>query len=219
MVPMAFVDLSHTIYAGMPRIHVLPEVEFAAVRRIEQGHPLNISELKLATHVGTHVDAPWHFVPNGRTIDQIPLDDLSGPAVVVPVQRGAGEPITAEDLERSPEPVREGDIVVLYTGWSDKFDSEEYDHHPYIGEDAAQWLVNRKAKMLAVDLITVDLPQAMRPTPFAYPVHHKLLENDVLIAENLTNLRSLVGKRVKLFAFPISIKGSDASQARIVAEV
>ena len=141
------------------------------------------------------------------------------PAVVVPVQRGAGEPITAEDLERSPEPVREGDIVVLYTGWSDKFDSEEYDHHPYIGEDAAQWLVNRKAKMLAVDLITVDLPQAMRPTPFAYPVHHKLLENDVLIAENLTNLRSLAGKRVKLFAFPISIKGSDASQARIVAEV
>jgi kynurenine formamidase len=80
---MALVDLSHQIYAGMPRIHVLPEVEFGAVRRIDQGHPLNISELKLATHVGTHVDAPWHFVPNGRTIDQIPLDDLCGPAVVV----------------------------------------------------------------------------------------------------------------------------------------
>jgi kynurenine formamidase len=218
-VPMPFVDLSHTIYAGMPRIHVLPEVEFGAVRRIEQGHPLNISELKLATHVGTHVDAPWHFVPNGRTIDQIPLEDLSGPAVVVPVQRSAGEPITADDLERSPEPVREGDIVVLCTRWSEKFESEEYDHHPYIGEDAAEWLVQRKAKMLAVDLITVDLPQAMRPTPFAYPVHHKLLENNVLIAENLTNVKAVEGKRVNLFAFPISIKGSDAGQARIVAEV
>lgn len=216
---MSLVDLSHTIYAGMPRIQVLPEVEFGPVRRIQQGHPLNISEIRLATHVGTHIDAPWHFVDSGRTIDEIPLDDLCGPAVVIPVQRGAGEAITAADLSASPEPVQPGDIVVLCTGWSDRFQTEEYDHHPYIGEDAAQWLVEKKAKMLAVDLITVDLPQAMRPTPFPYPVHHKLLENDVLIAENLTNLRPLAGKRVKLFAFPISIKGSDASQARIVAEV
>lgn len=216
---MTLVDLSHTIYAGMPRIHVLPQVEFGPVRRIDQGHPLNISEIKLATHVGTHVDAPWHFVPNGRTIDQIPLDDLTGPAVVVPVERAAGEPITADDLNGSPEPVQTGDIVLLATGWSDRFQSPEYDEHPYVGEDAAQWLVDHQAKMLGVDLITVDLPQSMRPTPFAYPVHHILLEHDVLIIENLTNLRSLAGQRVRLYAFPLSIRGSDAGQARVVAEV
>src|SRR5687768_7053156 len=51
---MTLVDLSQPIYAGMPRIHVLPEVDFQPVRRIDQGHPLNISELRIATHAGTH---------------------------------------------------------------------------------------------------------------------------------------------------------------------
>src|SRR5207237_8673854 len=118
---MPLIDVSQPIWAGMPRIRVLPEVELQPVRRISDGHPLNISELKVATHAGTHVDAPWHFVPNGRTIDQIPLDDLCGSAVVVPIDRQAREPIAAADLAASPEPIRAGDIVVLATGWGAKF--------------------------------------------------------------------------------------------------
>jgi arylformamidase len=219
MSPMKLVDLSQTIHAGMPRIHVLPEVDFQAIRRIDQGHPLNISELKIATHAGTHVDAPWHFVPNGRTIEQIPLDDLCGTAVIVPVNRAGGEPIPAADLERSPEPIRAGDIVVLATGWGAKFHTPDYDLHPYVSDEAARWLVERKVKVLGVDMITVDMPTSMRPNPFGYPAHHILLEHDVLIIENLTNVQELAGRRVKLYAFPLGIRGSDAGQARVVAEV
>jgi kynurenine formamidase len=215
---MALVDLSHQIWPGMPRIHVLPDVDLRPVRRITEGHPLNISELKVATHAGTHVDAPWHFVANGRTIDQIPLEDLRGSAVVVPIDRRAREPIPAADLEHSPEPVRPGDIVVLATGWGARFESPEYEEHPYVSEEAAQWLVDRRVKMLGLDLITVDLPQAMRPTPFGYPVHHLLLGNNVLIIENLTNLDDLRGRRVTLYAFPLAIRGADGAQARVVAE-
>jgi arylformamidase len=216
---MTLVDLSQPIYAGMPRIHVLPEVDFQPVRRIDQGHPLNISELRIATHAGTHVDAPWHFVPGGRTIDQVPLEQLCGSAVVVPIRRAAGEPIPVADLEASPEPIRPGDIVLLATGWGAKFESAEYDLHPYVSEEVAHWLVQRRVKMLGLDLITVDLPTSMRPNPFSYPVHHILLENDVLIIENLANLDGLVGRRVQLYAFPLSIRGSDAGNARVVAEV
>jgi kynurenine formamidase len=215
---MALIDLSQPIWAGMPRIRVLPEVELQPVRRISEGHPLNISELKLATHAGTHVDAPWHFVPDGRTIDQIPLDHLCGPAVVVPIDRQAREPIPSADLEASPEPIRPGDIVVLATGWGAKFESAEYEEHPYVSEESAQWLVDHRVKMLGLDLITVDLPQAMRPSPFGYPVHHTLLENDVLIIENMTNLQELRGRRVMLYAFPLGIRGADGAQARVVAE-
>ena len=215
---MPLVDLSQPIWAGMPRIHVLPEVDFQPVRRMDQGHPLNISELSLATHAGTHVDAPWHFVPNGRTIDQIPLEALSGSAVVVPVDRQPREPIPAADLEASPEPIRSGDIVVLATGWGEKFESPAYEEHPYVSEEAAEWLVRRGVKMLGLVLITVDLPQAMRPTPFAYPVHHILLEHEVLIIENLTNLQGLRGRRVTLYAFPLRVRGADGAQARVVAE-
>jgi arylformamidase len=215
---MPLVDLSQQIWAGMPRIRVLPEVDLQPVRRIAEGHPLNISELKLATHAGTHVDAPWHFVDNGSTIEQVPLEDLRGSAVVVPIDRGAREPIPAADLEQSPEPIRPGDIVVLATGWGAKFESPEYEEHPYVSEEAAQWLVERRVKMLGLDLITVDLPQAMRPTPFSYPVHHLLLGNNILIIENLTNLDALRGRRVTLYAFPLAIRGADGAQARVVAE-
>src|SRR5919197_3516683 len=215
---MALIDLSQPIWAGMPRIRVLPEVELQPVRRISEGHPLNISELKLATHARTLVDTPWHFVPDRRTIDQIPLDHLCGPAVVVPIDRQAREPIPSADLEASPEPIRPGDIVVLATGWGAKFESAEYEDHPYVSEEAAQWLVERRVKMLGLDLITVDLPQAMRPSPFGYPVHHTLLENDVLIIENMANLGDLRGRRVTLYAFPLAVRGADGAQARVVAE-
>ena len=215
---MPLIDLSQQIWPGMPRIQVLPQVDVQPVRRIAQGHPLNISEVRLATHAGTHVDAPWHFVENGRTIDQVPLEDLRGSAVVVPVDRGAREPIPAADLENSPEPIRARDIVLLATGWGAKFESPEYEEHPYVSEEAAQWLVDHRVKMLGLDLITVDLPQVMRPTPFGYPVHHLLLGNDVLIIENLTNLDALRGRRVTLYAFPLAVRGADGAQARVVAE-
>ena len=214
---MGLVDLSRTIYPSMPRIPILPEVEFLPVRRIADGHPLNVSELRIATHAGTHVDAPWHFVPGGKTIDEIPLDRLSGTAVVVPVSRRGGEAVPASDLEGAG--IEEDDIVFLHTGWGDKFESDEYNDHPYLSDEAARWLVDHRVKMVGLDTITVDMPTAVRPQGFAFPVHHILLENEVLIIENLTNLEKVVGQRVRAYAFPLKIQGGDAGQARVVAEV
>lgn len=213
---MALIDLSRTIYGGMPRIPVLPEVEFDPVHRIDKGNPLNTSVLRIATHAGTHVDAPWHFVPNGKTIDQIPLEDLFGAGVVVSVSRGAGEEITVADLQKAD--VREGDIVLIHTGWGDKFETHEYHDHPYLSDDAARWLVGRKVKMMGLDAITPDMPTGRRPQGFTYPVHHILLENGVLIIENLANLDQVAGRRVHVYAFPLKIRGSDAGQARVVCE-
>ncbi len=70
-----------------------------------------------------------------------------------------------------------------------------------------------------MDTITVDMPTAVRPQGFAFPVHHTLLEAEVLIIENLTGLEQVAGQRVRIFAFPLKIQGSDAGQARVVAEV
>lgn len=214
---MTLIDLSRMIYAGMPKIPILPEVEFHPLMRIADGAPLNISELKMATHIGTHVDAPWHFVEQGRTIDQIPLDQLCGTASVVSVTRGPGEAIPASDFEDFD--VRAGDIVLLHTGWDAKFESPDYLTHPYLSDGAAQWLVDKRVKLIGMDLITPDMPPGMRPPGFTYPVHHILLENDVLIAENLANMGELVGRRVQAYLFPLKIRDSDAGQTRAVAEV
>jgi len=74
-------------------------------------------------------------------------------------------------------------------------------------------------KMFGIDCITVDLPTPLRPKGFDFPVHRTLLGNNVLIAENVTNLGAVLGKRTRIMALPLRVKGSDAGHARIVAEV
>src|SRR5438093_3350475 len=115
--PMEMVDLSRLIYEGMPKIPVLPAVHVQRCFSLEKGHALNVTELALPCHAGTHVDAPVHIVPNGKSIEELPLESFVGPGAVIAVQKRGGEQVTAADLENSGGRVNRGDIVMLYTGW------------------------------------------------------------------------------------------------------
>jgi kynurenine formamidase len=108
---------------------------------------------------------------------------------------------------------------MLFTGWDEKFESPDYNLHLYLSRDAAEWVVEKKVKIFGIDCITVDLPTPMREKGFDFPVHKTLLGNDILIAENVTNLGKIVGRKSKIFALPLKIKGGDAAHARIFAEV
>jgi len=216
---MSMIDLSRLIYDGMPKIPVLPDVHIQRCFDLAKGHPLNVTEMTIPCHAGTHVDAPVHIVENGRSIDEMPLDAFVGPGVVISVDKAGGEDVTAKDLEDSGVPVKPGDILMLHTGWDKKFESADYNMHPYLSPDAAQWIVDHGVKMFGIDCITVDLPTPMRPKGFDYPVHKILLGNDVLIAENVMNLGELVGKPSRILALPLKVRGSDAAHARIVAEL
>ena len=216
---MEMVDLSRVIYEGMPKIPVLPDVHVRKFLSLEKGHTLNVTELSLPCHAGTHVDAPIHIIPNGKSIEELPLDAFVGDGAVIGVTKLGGEQVTAKDFEASGVPVKRGDILMLHTGWDEKFDSADYNMHPYLSVDAAEWMVAKGIKMFGIDCITVDMPTPMRPKDFNFPVHRTLLGNNVLIAENVTNLKSIVGKRSRIMAFPLRIKGSDAGHARIVAEL
>ena len=216
---MEMVDLSRVIYDGMPKIPVLPDVHVNQCFSLSKGHALNVTEISLPCHAGTHVDAPVHIVANGKSIEEIPLESFVGPGAVIPVQKKGGEEVTAKDLEDSGVTVNRGDIVMLFTGWGAKFESPDYNLHPYLSVDAAEWLVNKGVKLFGIDCITVDLPTPLRPKDFKFPVHKTLLGNEVLIAENVTNLGTIVGKKSRILAFPLMIKGSDAAHARIVAEI
>ena len=216
---MEMVDLSRVIYDGMPKIPILPDVHVQRRFSLEKGHALNITELSLACHAGTHVDAPIHIVPNGKSIDELPLDSFVGPGVAIPVKKKGGEEVTAKDLESSGVVVQRGDILMLYTGWDEKFESPDYNLHPYPSVDAAEWMVKKGVKLFGIDCITVDLPTPMRPKGFDFPVHRTLLGNGVLIAENVANLGKIVGKKSRILALPLRVKGSDAGHARIIAEI
>jgi arylformamidase len=216
---MEMVDLSRVIYDGMPKIPVLPEVQVGRCLSLDKGAPLNVTQISLACHAGTHVDAPIHIVPNGKSIEELPVDAFVGPGAVVPVTKKGGEEVTAEDLEGSGISVNRGDILMLYTGWDQKFESPDYNMHPYLSVDAAEWMVRKGIKLFGIDCITVDLPTPLRPKGFDFPVHRTLLGKGVLIAENVANLAAIVGKKTRIMALPIRVKGGDAGHARIVAEI
>jgi kynurenine formamidase len=216
---MEMVDLSRVIYDGMPKIPVLPDVHVQKCLSLDKGHPLNVTELSLPCHAGTHVDAPIHIVPDGKSIEELPIESFIGPGAVIRVSKSGGEEVTASDLENSGVAVNAGDILMLYTGWDEKFESPDYNLHPYLSVDAAEWMVKKRIKMFGIDCITVDLPTPLRPKGFDFPVHRMLLGNGVLIAENVTNLGSIVGRTSRILALPLRVKGSDAGHARIVAEI
>jgi kynurenine formamidase len=216
---MEMIDLSRVIYDGMPKIPVLPDVRVKKFFDLNKGHPLNVTELSLPCHAGTHVDAPVHIVPNGKTIEQLPIESFVGPGAAISVNKKGGEEVTAADFENSGVPVSRGDIVMLHTGWDEKFESPDYNVHPYLSVDAAEWLVKKGVKLFGIDCITVDLPTPMRPKGFDFPVHKMLLGNSVLIAENVANIGKIVGRKTRILALPLRVKGSDAGHARIVAEI
>lgn len=214
------VDLSQRYRDGMFSQRLFPPVRVQrCVKHEERG--VNVTCLDVCVHHGTHLDAPRHFVPDGRTVDQLALDEVSGPAVGLTVSRGPGEAITAADLEAQDMRVERGDIVFVHTGWGPYFadDPERYAVHPYLADDAAGWLRERAVKLLAVDLPTPDKPEPNRGPGFNWPVHHILLEGGTLIAEHLHGLDQVAGRRFRAFAFPLPIVGSDGSPARIVAEL
>lgn len=216
---MEIVDLAHLIYDGMPKIPVLPDVRVQRFFSLEKGHPLNVTELSLPCHAGTHVDAPVHIIPNGKSIEDLPLESFIGPGAVIPVKKRGGEEVTAEELEGSGVSVNRGDILMLFTGWDEKFESPDYNLHPYLSVDGAEWIVKKGVKLFGIDCITVDLPTPLRQKGFDFPVHRALLGKEVLIAENVANLAKIVGKKTRILALPLSVKGSDAGHARIVAEI
>ena len=194
----------------------------------------------LTMHTSSHADAPYHDLEDGPTIDKMPLTSYFGEAVVLDIPKGELETITAEDLKKAKPAVQEGDIVVVVSGWYKKFSSEEkfMVKHPRLRPDAADWLVKKKVRTLAVDFGSVDHPyqtalieirkdvmpvkvtsmeEFRKKWPFLY-VHKTLLRNGIALVEYIGgDVGQLLGKRINFAAVPLKIIGGDASVVRPIA--
>jgi kynurenine formamidase len=209
-------DLSHALRPALSRVAAFPDARFERLYEMPRD-PMNATTMSMACHYGTHVDAPCHFIPGAPAVHEIPLDRLHGPGVVWRIDCAPGDAITAAQMARCTPALRPGDIVLLDTGWADRFGTPAYDDNPALAVDAAEWLVARGVKLLGVDCVTPDLAVPRRPPGFDWPVHHVLLGHGVLIAENLRNLRPLAGRRVEALFLGLAIEGSDGAPARVVA--
>lgn len=211
-----WVDLTHVVTPELSRSAVFPKPVFRKLEQIPI-NPANVTEIQMVVHHGTHVDAPSHFIADGPTADQIPLERLWGPAVVWRIEVPALSVIGPEHFEAARPRVQPGDMVLLDTGWAQHINTPTYEDHPHLDEAAAHWLVDHGVKLVSVDFSTPDMAGHIRPPGFNWPVHQVLLSRGILIAEHVTNLRSLAGQRVEAFFMGLPIEGSDGSPARAVA--
>lgn len=161
--------------------------------------------ISIGTHVGTHIDAPMHMLEGGKSLDQIPIEQFVGKGRVVEIIGGDYDCVKSADIQ-------EGDIVLLHTGMSDKYNESVYfEDYPTMSEEVAKYLVETKIKMVGVDTCSVDNQDG-------FPIHKILLAGNVLIIENLTNLSQLSGNDFTVHALPIKLQ-IDGAPARVVAEL
>lgn len=209
-------DLTYPLGHAVPRASVFPQPVFRRIKSLPDDS-LNVTEMQMVVHVGTHVDAPRHFFVDGPAFHEIALDRLCGPGVVLRIDRGAGEAITVEDLQPFDAVVRPGDIVAIDTGWSQYAGTPQYHDHPYLAPDAARWLVDHGVKLAAFDVPTPDLPVSRRPDHYDWPAHHVLLSHGVLVSENVCGLTGLAGQRLEFAFVALNIEESDGAPARVMA--
>jgi len=212
---MRIIDLSVPIVSGMPVYPGDPSVTIRPALTVAE-HGVNVLHLDLGSQTGTHVDAPVHIDDALPTLDDLPLERFTGPAVVVDA-RGLA-PRTPVGPEALPE-LRAGSIVLFATGWAQYWSTDDYQAHPYLAEDTAALLVEAGIRTVGIDALSVD------PTPAeAFPAHRILCGAHAVIAENLTNLSVLLeaqaaGHSVEVSLLPIRLAGADGAPVRAVARI
>jgi kynurenine formamidase len=230
------VDLSHAFdeqTAYWPTAEPFKsEKDFEGVT--DKGYFYSAKRFSAAEHGGTHVDAPVHFAEGRNTVDQIPLEQLIGSAVVVDVSRkceaDADYQVTAEDFaawEREHGQLADGVLVILRTGfgrrWPDRkayMGTDERGaaavpklHFPGLHPDAARWLVSeRRVKAVGIDTPSIDYGQST-----LFESHRVLFDKNIPALENLANLDALPAKDFHLVALPMKIKGGTGGPLRVVA--
>lgn len=213
------IDLTLEVKEGMLTFpaHWHPKVEIKRLGSIgAEGRQTH--RIVLGTHTGTHIDAPAHFIRNGRCINELSLMDLIGDAKVADLSGVRSRQITAKDLSvrcRRSSGIKR---LLIYTGWSKQWGKKDYYvGYPYLGSDACDWIIDNSVRVLGMDVPSPDNPADNRISGNDSPNHYKLLKNGVILIEYLTSLEKLLGKKVKLVALPLRLKGCDGSPARVAA--
>jgi arylformamidase len=203
-----------------------------------------VTRFTLITHTGTHLDAPCHIFTREEKdgifyVEDWPLEQLYGETVVWDIPKGEGESYTSQDFEKANEKleVREGDIVLVHTGWG-RYDDlrlkerknwyHVFRKHPGLNEDGAKWLVKKKIKAYGQDTVGTQSPETswMGRSPEdeeagvarrLEPVHATMLRNNIVLLEHLTNLDKIAGRRVICGFFPLAFRGVEAAPMRAIA--
>ncbi|HEY3398960.1 MAG TPA: cyclase family protein [Armatimonadota bacterium] len=200
-------DISVPLYSGMPVYPGDPAVSFTSAASLEAGDGANVTRLDLGSHSGTHVDAPRHFLPTGRGVDELPWEALLGPGRLV--QAPAGAEISADFVQGLG--LARGDRLLLRTRPFGEPPAESFPAAwPALTREAAEWLAARGVALVGVDAPSVDAFGAAEPH-----VHRALLGAGVVPLEGL-DLSAPPEGEYELICLPLRLRGADGSPCRAV---
>ncbi len=182
-------------------------VSIRYTREAGNGSRATVSRLLLSSHAGTHIDAPSHFLKDGKPIDAIDLTALIGPCVVVQTDAKAITDAVLEGLDIPDATSR----LLIKTHNSQRFSGDEPFFENYVGvtSSGAEWLIENKIRVVGIDYMSIA------SYPDILEVHHALLKHDIILLETL-DLRRVDPGAYRLVALPLRLKDTDGSPARAV---
>lgn len=243
---LVFYELSHPWGHGVPTQPGFDEVMlYRSSTHAKNG--VMAHRIRMVMHSGTHINAPLHLIQRGAAVGDIALERCFGSGIVLSIPKQQWELVTEADLAAATPAVEPDDIVVIVTGWHERYsDSIEYfGHAPGLSKRAAEWLVARRVKLVAVDTPQIDHPLAtslgphrngplMRRLPAEYQsvtgrsprddhpewnaAHRALLAAGIPTVEQVGgDIGDLVRRRCTFHAFPWNWPEGDACAIRFVA--
>ena len=207
---MKIYDISLTITPSLPVWPGDTLITLERTSKMEEGENNNVSRLETSAHAGTHVDAPYHFIPDGKTIETLPLDVLVGPAQVVQIPDEVGL-ITADVLRAVPlQPGCERLLLKTRNSqiWA-RGEQEFQTDFVAVSPDGAQYLVDQGIRLVGIDYLSVA------PFKQSTPTHRILLGASMVILEGI-NLSEVNPGTYQLCCLPLKLGGSDGAPTRAI---
>ena len=206
------IDLSLDIYDRAPTFW--PDPKTAVIEHLKIPNlQYNITQLVMSTHLGTHLDAPFHFFDDGRTCENLELSKCFGPAWVLDfTEKGVPKgKIGPDDLKQHEDKITAGARIIIRMDWDKRFPDDIYfSEGPALTPAACLYLADRDIATVAMDVASICSEDYVA-------AHHALLKKEILIVEGLAHLDRVREERVLFSALPLRIKGRDGSPCRAIA--
>jgi arylformamidase len=173
-----------------------------------------LQEVTMGSHVGTHVEFPYHRLQAGKTAADYPLERLVGDTVVLDFShKGKDEEITRSEVENCGVEIRKGDIVFIRTDMDKKWKTPQAHDRPVLSIEATRYLVMQ----VGIHCIGTDATGLEVRGRNDQPVHEILFTHNVAMVESLTRLDQLPSNRFTVFILPLIVEGLDSCPVRVVA--
>jgi arylformamidase len=203
-----WIDISVPLYSGMVHWPDNPPCEIEQTMSISSGDACNLSRLSMGVHTGTHMDAPLHFIKDGKSIDTLPFEATVGSARVLAIS----DPQAVKVAELEPYAIQPGERILFKTSnstraWQSATFVEDF---VYISHEAAQYLAEKRVQTVGVDYLSVGGYRIDGPE-----THRALLGASIWVIEGL-NLSTVQTGTYELLCLPLKMMGAEGAPARAI---